>query len=29
MSIRAVIFDFGGVFVDSPFDAAVTAAANP
>jgi len=28
MSIRAVIFDFGGVFVDSPFDAAITAAAN-
>ncbi|MEX0768038.1 MAG: HAD family phosphatase [Microthrixaceae bacterium] len=28
MTIRAAIFDFGGVFVDSPFDAAVTAAAS-
>ncbi|MEI7886811.1 MAG: HAD family phosphatase [Actinomycetes bacterium] len=28
MTVRAVIFDFGGVFVDSPFDAAVTAAAS-
>jgi len=27
MTIRAVIFDFGGVFVDSPFAAASTAAA--
>ncbi len=26
MSIRAVIFDFGGVFIDSPFDAMVQAA---
>ena len=26
MTIRAVIFDFGGVFVDSPFAAAATAA---
>lgn len=26
MSIRAVIFDFGGVFIDSPFDALVSAA---
>jgi len=28
VTIRAAIFDFGGVFVDSPFDAAVTAAAS-
>jgi putative hydrolase of the HAD superfamily len=26
VSIRAVIFDFGGVFIDSPFDALVAAA---
>lgn len=26
MTVRAVIFDFGGVFVDSPFDALVSAA---
>ncbi len=26
MSVRAVVFDFGGVFIDSPFDAMVHAA---